>query len=66
MEMTGICGSLLIGSARYFHHKTEARTDSMSYREHKTDYFRDEVRYGFYIPAAIKQAWAAEMDVLPR
>ncbi|MBQ7259900.1 MAG: LicD family protein, partial [Lachnospiraceae bacterium] len=36
----------------------------MSYREHKTDYFRDEVRCGFYIPTAIKQAWAAEMDVL--
>ncbi len=28
------------------------------------DYFRDEVRCGFYIPTAIKQAWAAELAVL--
>ncbi len=28
------------------------------------DFFRDEVRNGFYIPAAIKQAWAATLDVL--
>ena len=31
---------------------------------HDTDYFKDEVRNGFYIPTAIKQAWAAELDVL--
>ena len=28
------------------------------------DFFRDEVRCGFYIPTAIKQAWAAELEVL--
>ena len=28
------------------------------------DFFRDEVRCGFYIPTAIKQAWAAELTVL--
>lgn len=28
------------------------------------DFFRDEVRNGFYIPTAIKQAWAAALDVL--
>ena len=31
---------------------------------HGIDFFRDEVRNGFYIPTAIKQAWAAELDVL--
>ncbi len=29
-----------------------------------SDFFRDEVRNGFYIPAAIKQAWAATLEVL--
>ncbi len=29
-----------------------------------TDFFRDEVRCGFYIPTAIKQAWAADLKVL--
>ncbi|SFL40782.1 lipopolysaccharide cholinephosphotransferase [Lachnospiraceae bacterium KH1T2] len=28
------------------------------------DFFRDEVRNGFYIPAPIKQAWAANLEVL--
>lgn len=28
------------------------------------DYFKDEVRNGFYIPTAIKQAWAANLCVL--
>ncbi len=28
------------------------------------DFFRDEIRNGFYIPTAIKQAWAAELTVL--
>lgn len=28
------------------------------------DFYRDEVRCGFYIPTAIKQAWAAELMVL--
>ncbi|MBR1598188.1 MAG: LicD family protein [Lachnospiraceae bacterium] len=28
------------------------------------DFFRDEVRNGFYIPTAIKQAWAASLTVL--
>lgn len=32
--------------------------------EHTIDFFRDEVRNGFYIPTAIKQAWAATLDVL--
>ncbi len=31
---------------------------------HKIDFFRDEVRNGFYIPTAIKQAWAETLDVL--
>ena len=28
------------------------------------DFLLDEVRCGFVIPAAIKQAWAAELEVL--
>lgn len=28
------------------------------------DFFRDEIRNGFYIPTAIKQSWASELDVL--
>lgn len=28
------------------------------------DFFRDEVRNGFYVPTAIKQAWAAALTVL--
>lgn len=32
--------------------------------EHSIAFFKDEVRNGFYIPTAIKQAWAAELDVL--
>jgi len=28
------------------------------------DFFRDEIRDGFYIPTAIKQAWAMALDVL--
>lgn len=28
------------------------------------DYFKDEVRNGFYIPTAIKQAWAANLSVI--
>ncbi|MBQ3787039.1 MAG: LicD family protein, partial [Lachnospiraceae bacterium] len=31
---------------------------------HTTEFFRDEVRNGFYIPTAIKQAWACILDVL--
>lgn len=31
---------------------------------HSIDFFRDEVRNGFYIPTAIKQAWASCLDVL--
>ncbi len=31
---------------------------------HSIDFFRDEVRNGFYIPTAIKQAWASSLDVL--
>lgn len=29
-----------------------------------TDFYRDEVRCGFYVPTAIKQAWGAELTVL--
>lgn len=29
-----------------------------------TDFYRDEVRYGFYVPTAVKQAWGAELTVL--
>ena len=32
--------------------------------EFSLDFFRDEVRCGFYIPTAVKQAWAAELSVL--
>lgn len=28
------------------------------------NYFKDEERYGFYVPTAIKQAWAAELSLL--
>lgn len=31
---------------------------------HSVDFFKDEIRNGFYIPTAIKQAWAADLDVL--
>jgi phosphorylcholine metabolism protein LicD len=31
---------------------------------HNIDFFRDEVRNGFYIPTVIKQAWASSLDVL--
>lgn len=31
---------------------------------HSIDFFKDEIRNGFYIPTAIKQAWAADLDVL--
>ena len=31
---------------------------------HSIDFFRDEVRNGFYIPTAIKQAWVCSLDVL--
>ena len=31
---------------------------------HSIDFFRDEVRNGFYVPTAIKQAWAMSLDVL--
>ena len=27
-------------------------------------FFEDEVRNGFYVPAEMKQAWAAQMEVL--
>ena len=30
----------------------------------KIDFFRDEIRNGFYVPTSIKQAWATELDVL--
>ena len=31
---------------------------------HGVDFFRDEIRNGFYIPSAVKQSWAAALDVL--
>ncbi|WP_024866228.1 LicD family protein [Butyrivibrio sp. FCS014] len=31
---------------------------------HNVDFFRDEIRNGFYIPTAIKQSWASALDVL--
>lgn len=31
---------------------------------HSIDYFKDEIRCGFYVPTAMKQAWAAALDVL--
>jgi phosphorylcholine metabolism protein LicD len=31
---------------------------------HGIDFFRDEIRNGFYIPTAVKQSWAAALDVL--
>ena len=33
-------------------------------RDFFVDFFRDEVRCGFYVPTAIKQAWAAELEDL--
>ena len=32
--------------------------------EHQLKFFEDEIRDGFYVPTVIKQAWAAELDVL--
>ncbi|MCR5012742.1 MAG: LicD family protein, partial [Lachnospiraceae bacterium] len=32
--------------------------------EYSVEYFRDEVRDGFYIPTALKQAWVAQLKVL--
>ncbi len=32
--------------------------------DNSIDFLRDEVRNGFYIPTAIKQAWSATLDVL--
>ncbi|MCR5618915.1 MAG: LicD family protein [Lachnospiraceae bacterium] len=31
---------------------------------HSVDFFKDEIRNGFYVPTAIKQAWASTLDVL--
>ena len=33
-------------------------------KEISMDFFRDEVRNGFFIPTVIKQAWAAQLQVL--
>ena len=32
--------------------------------KHSKDFFRDEIRNGFYVPTAVKQAWAVTLDVL--
>ena len=32
--------------------------------KHSIDFFRDEIRNGFYIPTAIKQSWANALDIL--
>ena len=32
--------------------------------KHGIDFFKDEIRNGFYIPTAIKQSWACSLDVL--
>ena len=32
--------------------------------KHSTDFFKDEIRNGFYVPTAIEQAWANTLDVL--
>ncbi len=32
--------------------------------KHNIDFFRDEIRNGFYIPTIIKQSWACVLDVL--
>ncbi len=34
--------------------------------DNSIDFLRDEVRNGFYIPTAIKQAWAATLDILSK
>ncbi|WP_029232814.1 LicD family protein [Butyrivibrio sp. VCB2006] len=31
---------------------------------HGIDFFRDEIRNGFYVPTALKQSWATALDVL--
>ena len=32
--------------------------------KHSIDFFRDAIRYGFYVPTQVKIAWAASLDVL--
>ena len=32
--------------------------------KHSAEFFKDEIRNGFYIPTAVKQAWANTLDVL--
>ena len=32
--------------------------------EFPIDFFLDEVREGFFIPAMMKRAWAAELEIL--
>ena len=32
--------------------------------QHTIDFFRDEIRSGFYVPTVMKQAWASVLDVL--
>ncbi|WP_026520134.1 LicD family protein [Butyrivibrio sp. FCS006] len=32
--------------------------------KHSIDFFRDEIRYGFYVPTQVKIAWATALDVL--
>ncbi len=32
--------------------------------KHSIDFFRDEIRNGFYIPTQVKMSWACDFDVL--
>lgn len=38
--------------------------ESIKMQEFSIDFFRDEVRNGFFVPTALKQAWASQLVVL--
>ena len=40
------------------------RKEAEQMKENFNGFFRDEVRNGFFIPTAVKQAWAAQLQVL--
>ena len=44
--------------------KTDWAKEAEQMKEISMDFFRDEVRNGFFIPTAVKQAWAAQLQVL--
>ena len=44
--------------------KTDWAKEAEQMKEISMDFFRDEVRNGFFIPTVVKQAWAAQLQVL--